>query len=132
MTPPSIDTVVIELQTIELPETSTIILKGDGAAELWSSNKLVARQRVEVNEVNELREHMLSLGFFELSDVNDRGTKQHEKSYQLTLQYRGREHNVSFDDNRFASDLQSIAGKVRAIAHRDFWESALAAGSAEQ
>jgi hypothetical protein len=122
MTPASTEIAVIELETSRLPATSRIVVKGDGTAELWSSNKLVARQQVEVKEVNELLARMLDLKFFELSDVMDRGMTPHQESYQLTLRYSGREHSVGFDDNRFASDLQDLAAKVRAIAHRDFWQ----------
>jgi hypothetical protein len=97
-------------------------MRGDGTSELWQSNRLVGHQTIDQQELLKLVEQMLNLNFFELRDVFDRGTTRHEQSYRLSLHHLGRDHSVGFDDNRFAVDLQNIAGKIREIAHRDSWE----------
>jgi hypothetical protein len=127
----SAETVVIVLRTRAGSSSSEITLRGDGTAELRDSSRVLRRQKVAAQEVNEILERMLSLNFFELRNVLDRGMTRHRESYQLTLRYAGREHTVDFDGNRFAGDLQDVAADVRSVAHYDLWEPKIPPDTAE-
>jgi hypothetical protein len=132
VTLPSAESVVIVLRTRTGSISSEITLRGDGTAELRDGSAVLRRQKVQVREVTKILEQMLSLNFFELGNVLDRGMTRHKESYQLTLQYAGREHSVLFDGNRFAGDLQDVAASVRTAAHYDLWEPKLRPDAGEQ